>query len=84
MRVEQFLDLGEASARDIFRDISAPIFDLLVIQTNHYASQKNFSFVYTKHYNSCMGGVDLVGRALSDLRPVIQGKNNAGHSVSTP
>ena len=27
-----------------------------------------------KHYNDCMGGVDLVDRALSDLRPVIQGK----------
>ena len=39
--VEQFPDLGETSASNIFRDISAPTFDLLVIETNRYAIQKN-------------------------------------------
>ena len=39
--VEQFSDLDWTSALNIFRDISAPIFDLPVIETNHYASQKN-------------------------------------------
>ena len=39
--VEQFPDHDGTSALNIFRDISAPIFDLLVIETNRYASQKN-------------------------------------------
>ena len=38
--VEQFPDLGWTSAWNTFRDISAPIFDLLVIENNRYASQK--------------------------------------------
>ena len=39
--VEQFLDLDGTSAWNIFRDSSASTFDLLLIKTNHYASQKN-------------------------------------------
>ena len=41
--VEQFPDLDGTSAWNIFRDISAPIFDLLVNETNRYASQNNDS-----------------------------------------
>ena len=43
--VEQFLDLDGTSAWNFFRDISAPIFDLPVIETNRYALKK-LSFVY--------------------------------------
>ena len=39
--VEQFLDLDRTSAWNILRENSTPIFDLLVIETNRYASQKN-------------------------------------------
>ena len=44
--VEQFLYLDGTSAWTIFRDISAPIFDLLVTETYCYASQKN-EFLFT-------------------------------------
>ena len=37
--VEWLLDLDGTPGWNIFRDISAPIFDLLVIETNRYASQ---------------------------------------------
>ena len=40
--VEQFLDLDGISEWNIFRDISAPIFDLLLIETNRYGSLKNY------------------------------------------
>ena len=39
--VEQFTDLDGTSAWNVFKDISALIFGLLVIEINHYASQKN-------------------------------------------
>ena len=39
--VGQFPDLDGTSAWNISRNISAPILDLLVIETNRYASQKN-------------------------------------------
>ena len=39
--VEWLLDLDGTPGWNIFRDISAPIFDLLVNETNRYASQKN-------------------------------------------
>ena len=39
--VEQFPDLDGTSAWNIFRDISALIFDLLVVETIRYANQKN-------------------------------------------
>ena len=39
--VEQFPDLDGTSASNIFRDISASIFDFQVIDINRYASQNN-------------------------------------------
>ena len=40
--VEQFPELDGTSAQNIFRVIFAPIFDLLVFETNRYATQKNY------------------------------------------
>ena len=41
--VEQFPDLDGTYARNNFRNISTPVFDLLVIKTILYASQKNYN-----------------------------------------
>ena len=45
MFFEKFPGLDGISAWNIFRDISAPIFDLLVIETNRFASQENYHLI---------------------------------------